>query len=303
MSVSRLGYLERFLGCVDMVMAGRRNAVSGDKWLVSNYEPSFYSVLSKHLRSPDPRVRADVVNLLAAVKERAALDIVRELRTNDKDAVRIACLGYLSALNENDTMIPDLFDILKHRNGDEFKRAAVRMSAVGRSEDVHRLRKIYGQVDGEMRDAVKETLNIIIGRDASLIERKELLLSVPVFPDERKFLSFLDSSITYLDIRYRDSVACKPHITQKTYSNVYGAIMKMRVRMFNEFDNLKHYGKDCGKMYDELIRLMEWASLDLSGKEAETAGSAVTKCPKCGEEMRSSGGIRMCVDCGIKKSL
>jgi transposase len=80
--------------------------------------------------------------------------------------------------------------------------------------------------------------------------------------------------------------------------------MKMRTRMFNEFDNLRHYGKDRRKMYDELIRLIEWASEDLSAKTLEDDGRRIsTVCPGCGTEMRSSGGIWVCIDCGIKKKL
>ena len=304
MSVSRLEYLERFLDHTDFVLSGRKNAISGDKWLVNNYDPAFYDVVAKHLRSSDARVRADVVNLLAAVRERKALGIVKELRANDKENVQIACLGYLNAIDENDTMIPELFDVLEHKNGVEFRRAAAKLSSVGRSEDIRRLRKIYGQVSGEMRDEAKKALTAIIDRDVSLKEKKELLLSVPIFPDENKFAAFLDSSITYLDIRYRDSVACRTAITSRMYGNVYNAIMKMRTRMFNEFDNLEYYGKDSRRMYDELLRLMEWASLDLSEKTADDNDrSASTVCPACGTEMRSSGGIWVCVDCGIKKKL
>ena len=303
MNVSRIEYLERFLDCVDFVLSGRRNAVSEDRWLVNNYDPSFYGAVSKHLKNSDERVRADVVRLLAAVRERAALDLIKEMRSFDKDIVRSACLGYLDSVSEEDTMIPEIFDILEHRNGAEFKRAAMRIGSVGRSGDVPRMRKIYGQVAGEMREDIKAALISVIGRDEELRKKKDLLLSIPVFPDEKRFLSFLDNSITYLDIRYRDSVAGKGIVSKGTYENVYGAIMKMRERMFNKFDNLGYYGPLCKKMYGDLLSLMEWASDDLSGKAVEsdriTAGKHL--CPRCGNEMRSNNNIWACVDCGIKK--
>jgi len=303
MSVSRIEYLERFLDCVDFVSSGRRNAISGDRWLVNNYDPSFYGAVSKHLKSSDERVRADVVRLLAAVRERSALDTVREMRASDKDAVKTACLGYLDSVNEEDTMIPDLFDVLEHKNGQEFKRAAMTMGSIGRSADVPRIRKIYGQVTGDMREDIKAALISVIDRDAELRKKKDLLLSVPVFPDERKFLSFLDGSITYLDIRYRDNIAGKGTISKGAYENVYGAIMRMRERMFNEFDNLGYYGPVCKKMYGDLISLMEWASDDLSGKavESDRITDGRRLCPRCGNEMRSNSNVWTCVDCGIKK--
>jgi ribosomal protein L37AE/L43A len=302
MSVSRLEYLGRFLDHVDFVISGKKNAISEDKWLVNNYCSLFYDVVSKHLLSPDIRVRADVVNLLAAVRERRSIDVIRGMRASDKDVVKTACLGYLSAIGESDTLIPDLFDILEHKNDDEFKRAAMKMTIAGRSEDVPRLRKIYGQVIGEMRDEIKRTLTAIIDKDDALKKNKELLLSVPVFPDERKFVSFLDTSITYLDIRYRDSVSCKDKITQGTYVNVYNALKKIRTRVFNEFDNLSYYGKETKKMYDELMHLIEWASADLSEKTVKVEeGMKRMTCPGCDSEMRYSGGVWVCIDCGMKK--
>ena len=299
MSASRIEYLQRFLDHTDFVISGRRNAISEDRWLVGNYDPSFYSIVDKHLRNTDARVRADVINLLAAVKERRALTIIKEMRASDKEIVQIACLGYLKTIGESDTMIPELFDILEHRNGPEFSRAAARIAAVGRSEDVPRLRRTYGQVSGEMREEAKKALTAIIDRDPSLSANRRLLLTVPVFPDEERFLRFLDSSITYLDIRYRDSVAPSTTVSLKVYNNVYGSIMRMRERLFNEFDNLRYYGKECSRMYDELVHLMEWASQDLSGKTAEGAGNKL--CSGCGEEMRFFSDTWVCVDCGTKK--
>jgi HEAT repeat protein len=303
MSVSRIEYLERFLDDVEFVISGKRNAISEDRWLVVNYDPMFYSAVSKHLKNTDERVRADVITLLGRVRERAAIDDVRVMRSSDKESVRTACLGYLDLMNESDNLMPDLFYILEHSNGKDFERAAMRIGNHGSSEDVPRLRKTYGQVSGDMRAVVQRTLVTIIDRDPELAKKKELLLSVPVFPDENKFSTFLDNSITYLDIRYRDSVAGKDIISERTYSNVRGAIKTMRVRMFNEYDNLKHYGRSCTDMYDELIRLMEWASADLSEKTVDK-DDRIRKdvfCPRCGNEMRMHDGVRRCIDCFMRK--
>ena len=302
MSVSRMEYLGRFLDCVDFVISGRRSAISEDRWLVTNYDPSFYGVVSKHLVNTDERVRADVIKLLAAVKERAAMDAVRKMRMSDKENVRIACLSYLAAIGEADTMMPDLFDILEHKRGQEFRAAAIKAGSAGRSEDVPRLRKIYGQVTGEMREDIQKALTLITDRDENLRKNRELILSIPIFPDEKKFNAFLDNSITYLDIRYRDSVACRPRVSAGTYSNVRSAIDKMKTRMFNEYDNLRYYEKTAGKMYDELLHLIEWAADDLSAKEIEDDRAEYAKvCSKCGNELRFYKDTWMCIDCGIKK--
>ncbi|MCL1984476.1 MAG: HEAT repeat domain-containing protein [Methanomassiliicoccaceae archaeon] len=302
MSVSRLEYLERFLDGTDFVISGRKNAISGDRWLVNNYDPAFYDAVAKHLKNTDERVRADVIRLLGAVGERRALDTVRELRTTDKESVKLACLGYLDSINESDTMIPELFNILEHMNGPEFKVAAMKMTAAGRSNDVPRLRRIYGQVTGEMRMRIRDTLTSIIERDEELKKKKDLLLSVPVFPDEKKFGSFLDKSITYLDIRYRDGVAGKRTVAANVYTNVRDALRNMRIRMFNEHDNLRYYGTPVREMYDELLSLMDWASGDLSSKTVESEHFTERNlCPKCGAEMRMRDGIWTCVDCGITR--
>ncbi|MDR2866844.1 MAG: hypothetical protein LBV13_05545 [Methanomassiliicoccaceae archaeon] len=302
MSVSRIEYLERFLDDADFVISGRRGAISEDRWLIINYHPSFYGAVSKHLMSSNERVRAETVMLFASVRERAALDAVREMRKTDKDVVRTACLGYLNALNESDSMMHDLFDVLEHKGGQEFRLAAAKTGSLGNSDDIPRIRKIYGQVTGDMRAQVRDAISAIIDRDPDMMRKKDLLLSVPVFPDERKFLSFLDNSINYLDIRYRDSIAPVKVISESTYNNVYGAIMKMRVRMFNEYDNLKHYEKRCTDGYNDLISLMEWASGDLSLKTVENICRAgAVMCPECGNEMNHHNGIWTCVRCGIRK--
>ncbi|MCL1904960.1 MAG: hypothetical protein FWG19_02410, partial [Methanomassiliicoccaceae archaeon] len=118
--------------------------------------------------------------------------------------------------------------------------------------------------------------------------------------DEKKFEMFLDKSITYLDIRYRDSVSDKKIISANVYTNVRDALRSMRIRMFNEQDNLRYYGPPARKMYDELLNLMDWASADVSSKTVEADHFTERNlCPKCGAEMRARDGVWTCVDCGI----
>jgi len=201
------------------VASGRKGAMSGDRWLIGNYDPSFYGVLEKYLRCEDERIRAETVSLLAAVRERAALPEIRRMRAREGERVAMACLGYLSAAEESDSLIPELFDILEHKRGAEFERAAVRMRSAGRSEDVPRLRRIYGQVEGGMRDSLRRALESIADRDETLRGKKDLILSVPVYPDREAFSSFLERSIDYLDVRYRGNVHPLRTVEKGTYNN------------------------------------------------------------------------------------
>jgi hypothetical protein len=305
MSVSRFDYLERFLGCADFVASGRTFAISDDKWLLNNYDPSFRTVADKHLRSSDARVRADVVRFFTKVRERAVSDAVKEMRVSDKnDAVRTACAGYLDALDENDALLSSLFDILEHRNGDEFGRAASKIGIIGKSSDVPRLRRTYGHVDDEMKEQVRKALVSIIERDGDLKKNRELILSEPIFPNEEKFLVFLDKGIVYIDIRYRDTVAPAAVIAESAYTNVRGAIRKIKARLYNEYDNLGYYGKDARRMYGELLEMTEWAADDLSKKTISGGGTKNdVYCVKCGSETVVFNGERTCIECGTKKKV
>jgi len=300
LTVGRLEYLERFLCAADFVASGRKGAMSGDRWLIGNYDPSFYGVLEKYLRCEDERIRAETVSLLAAVRERAALPEIRRMRAREGERVAMACLGYLSAAEESDSLIPELFDILEHKRGAEFERAAVRMRSAGRSEDVPRLRRIYGQVEGGMRDSLRRALESIADRDETLRGKKDLILSVPVYPDREAFSSFLERSIDYLDVRYRGNVHPLRTVEKGTYNNVARALRVMRVRLYNEYDNLGIYGPEEKEGYDELAGLVVWASEDLRGKRTAEGGRGQKdrRCPRCGGPTVTYKGLISCPECG-----
>lgn len=299
MAVSRTDYLERFLSAVDRVVEGRPGGISEDRWLVNNYTGDMLPLVDKYLSADDERVRAETVLLLADVRERAVLGKVREMRQMDSERVRLACIGYLTSMQEDDDLIPQLFDVLEHRNGQEFRKAAMRMASVAREDDIPRLRRIYGQVAGEMRSDIKVVLDRVISRNPHLQSKRELILSVPVYPDESEFERFLDSATEYLDVRYREKVLPAEKVSLGTFNNVARALRKMRTRLYNEYDNLPYYGADKSDRYTDLVNLISWANSDLSKKEvvgSERRQSHV--CPKCGGMMVSYKGMWICPDCG-----
>ncbi|MFA5452175.1 MAG: hypothetical protein WC248_01180 [Candidatus Methanomethylophilaceae archaeon] len=303
MLTNRMDYLNRFLDCIDFVIAGKKGSISNDKWLVANYDPSFYSILSVQLKNTDTRVRTEIVLLLTALKERLAIDDIKSLRMNDNEKVSSACLAFFNEINETDDCIPDLIDELKHKRGQDFKRSAMRIKAIGRSQDVPTLRMIYGQTDNEMRAEIRDSLESIIDRDPELKKNKELLLSVPVFPDEKSFERFLETSTTYLDIRYRDSVCPLSEISLDKYNNIIHGIQKIRIRMFNEQENLKWYPPDMKGRYDELLDLVIWAVDDIKEKRVISRSNIpqVHDCKRCGSRMALSHDTWICSECGFKE--
>lgn len=299
MSVTKVEYLGRFIEAVDRVMAGRPGSISEDRWLVNYYDSEKLPALKAYLACDDERVRAETVLLFAGVHERAVLDTVRDMSRRDSDKVRMACIGYLSAIESDDELTEQLFDILDHRSGAEFMKAASRIGSVAREEDVPHMRQIYGQVGGEMRSAMKVALERVVSRYPDLQPRRDLILSVPVYPDEGAFEKFLDSSIEYLDVRYRTNVLPRESVSLKTYNNVARALGKMRTRLYNESDNLRYYGPDKTDRSRELTSLISWAGTDLSSKEVvggERSRSRV--CPRCGEMLICYKGMWICPDCG-----
>lgn len=301
--MERLQYLEHFLDCVDFVSSGRKGAISEDKFLVKYYNQSFYSVLQKHLKNTDSRVRIEVILLLTKLRERLAIGDIRELRAKDNENVASACLAYLSSVDEDDKYIPDLMDELKHKRGSDFMKAAAKMRSIGRKEDVPELRTIYGQTDGEMRVAVKDALEAIIDRNDDLRQKKDILMSVPVFPDDKAFMRFLDSTTVYLDIRYRDNVFPKDEISVGTYNNVASALKKIQIRLYNEKDNLKWYPPEAKEGYNEVSDLLIWAAEDIRHKKVlyQDTNIIVHDCKACGSRMACSNGDWVCPECGNKE--
>jgi len=298
---SRLEYLERYLDAVDFVISGRKGAIYGDRWLTANYCCDFYSVIEKHLGNQDDRVRAETVMLLTVLKERRAAERIREMRMIDNERVSMACMGYLSSMGEDDVLIPKLIETLEYERGTEFKKAAARIGSVGRSGDIAVLRKIYGQTNGDMRSQIRDAMVRIIDRDPDLKKKKELLLSVPVFPDEKSFDRFLRTGTEYLDNRYRNSVRPMNGISAETYNNVVRGIRNIRVRLYNESENLEHYPAEYTSRYNRLVDLLAWSVDDLSSKEVfHTSSEKRIVCARCGSNMILGSDEWICMDCGSR---
>ena len=300
MAATSVGYLERLLDGVDAVQAGRPGAISGDRWLSSNYEPDRLRLILPYLDYEDSRVRAECVLLLATVRERAARPKIESMRRCGDDRVEMACLGYFSALADADEAAETLLDTIEHVGGEEYSLAARRLAAVARTEDLPRVRRVYGQVGGRMREEAAAVLEAIISRDPSLEPTRDLILSVPVYPDESKFEAFLDSSTEYLDVRYRENVLPRRTVSQKTYANVASAVRRMRVRLYNEADNLRYYGPDKADRAAELSALVKWAAEDLSRKEVVRKGAEPRsrECSRCGGPLVLYKGSWTCPECG-----
>ncbi len=299
---TRMGYLQELLDSIMLVSSGKKGAVSENKRLISDYDSSYYDILRRYLTNRDQRVSIEIISLLTALRERQALGDIRQLRAEANENVSNACVGYLYSLDVDDSHIPDLIDILKHRRGSEFRNAAFRMRSVGRDEDVPELRKIYGRVDGEMREQMRDCLDGIISRSPVLSKKRRMLLSVPIFPDEEKFTEFADKTVVYLDIRYRDNVSEKDSVSSSTYNNVAKALNKIQIRLFNEEANMPYYSEESKKMFEELNELYVWASRDLKTKniirEKSDSEREAPDCSRCGNRMTYGKDGWKCPICG-----
>jgi len=264
--VSRTEYFDRFLDAVDAVESGNRGAISEDRWLVENYQGSFISVLGTFMESSDENVSAETILLLASARDRTVYSKVKDLSHRGGDSVRMACVGYIDTMESDDELIPKLFDKIEHCDGHEFDAAASKLAKIARPEDMARVRRTYGQVQGSMRVKMKSVIEGILVRNPSMEAEREFHLSVPVSPDENAFDRFLTRSTEYLDVRYRSSVFPNSTISMKTYNNILEALMKMRKRLYNESDNLQYYDLDKADRFDDLSDLIAWASDDLSKK-------------------------------------
>ena len=298
-TVNSTDYLGRFLDDVDRVTSGRPGSISDDRWLVNNYDPRFLPLLDIYLKFSDDRVVSELILLFTDVRERAVSGTVRDLRKRGSERVRMACLGYITAMGEDDDLIPDLFDALEHRDGREFSKAASRMASVARVEDLDRIRRIYGQVTGEMASQIAVIIDSVINRNPSLEPKRDYLMSPPVYPDEEAFDSFLDSAFEYLDVRYRGKVMPRETVSVATFNNVARALAKMRIRLYNEADNLQYYGVDKSDRHAELAALVRVVNSDLSKKRVVSTKTGQSReCPRCGGLMVSYKGLWTCPDCG-----
>ena len=160
MSAGKAGYFERFMGGIDRIETGRPGGISEDRWLVAYYKPEYAPIICRYLSYGNEAVRAETVMLLTDVREPYAADIIRKMSTSDTEKVRGACIGYMNAVKSADERIPVLMDVLKHKRGEEFFKAAEAMKAYGRAEDVDGLRGIMGYLKGDMRAASEKVLNV-----------------------------------------------------------------------------------------------------------------------------------------------
>ncbi len=295
-SSGKAGYLERYIGGIDRIETGRPGGVSADRWLVVNYRSEYAPILERYLSYDDERVRAETIMLFTDVKEPSVADTIREMSITDTERVRGACIGYLSAFTDAEERIPELLNTIRYRTGDEFSKAAGLLGSVGRIEDIDTIRKSYGLVKGTMRNELHRTLSRIIDRNPELELRRELILSLPVRPDEDAFGSFLGRSIEYLDVRYRENIHPEKIISAKVRNNIASALNKMNIRLYNESDNLEHYGAVETERADRLSDLIRWATDDLDGKTVKTSDVA-HRCPKCGKNMTYYNGMWSCTDC------
>lgn len=299
---SRMDYLGRFLDDVDFVLNGRRGGISEDRWLVRNYDPHFADIIIKHLDHQDPRVRSESILLLAEVKERSALDKVKWMRRMDKEMVTLACLAYLTGIEENDDLVPQLLIVLREGKGEEFRNAAAKMCSAGRPEDIGALREIHGGLQDERAALVREAIEAIVDRTPSLTGKKDLLLSLPVFPNEDAYSRFLDKATDYINLRYRENVSTRQRVSVGTYRNIVKALGEIRIRLYNEEPNLLHYHPADVDRHWELVELLEWAYRDLGQKELVDVDrrSVISRCPEYGNEMRLYNERWVCVECGYR---
>ncbi|MBR2254636.1 MAG: HEAT repeat domain-containing protein [Candidatus Methanomethylophilaceae archaeon] len=296
---SELEYRCRLSDDVDLVLNGRQGAVSEDRWLVNYYQGEYVQFVSAYLDHGDSRVRAETVMLLTYVRDGECVKKIREMRISDSENVRLACLSYLDRMESDDRAVTELMETLRYSDGKEFTFACKRLSTIARKGDVDAIRKIYGQVDGVQRQNVREVLEAVIDRNPDLKPKRDLLLSVPVYPDEDSFERFLDRSVEYIDVRYRNSMFPKDTVSATAYNNVAKALRTMRHRLYNEADNLEFYGPDKTDRYMELNELMKWAGADLKKKAVVGEDRSREKaCPRCGNRMVLFNGSWSCPDCG-----
>ena len=71
----------------------------------------------------------------------------------------------------------------------------------------------------------------------------------------------------------------------------------MKIRIYNETDNLEFYSPYEAERTKELTDLIVWAYGDLASKQVyeEETGNL---CPKCGKQMIQYKGFKSCPDCG-----
>lgn len=291
----RSEYLERFYDAVDAVDSGRVHAIDEDRRLVISYSADYASVMAPFLRHDNEDVRAELVSLFTEVYERSVQEDVGRMHRSDTQKVRDRCLGYLKTMEDADSRIPGLMDDLEHTRGHDYMAAAKALERIARDSDIDRVRTVYGQTEGDMQDAARRILEAILDRSPRLEPKRVLILSMPVYPDEAAFDRFLDGAVDYIDVRYRGNVHGRDSISLTTYNNIVAALNKIRIRLYNEADNLVYYGPDMADRHLELSELLVWALGDLSSKAVVASGEVRSRaCPLCGGMMVKTGNGWAC---------
>ncbi len=266
MTVPLSNYALRYREACASAVSGRRGAISDSRFFVDNYGQGCYDVLLEGLEHEDPRVRAETVLLFSRLGITKPRDIITEMSYNDRDSVSGACVAYLKGLEASEERIPELLYTANHRNGEEFRSAMRTLGGIASAKDIPEIRRIYGQVDGEMHEQTRAALSRIVDRDPDLERKRMFVLSEPVYPDEDAFVHFLDRFIEYLDVRYREKIHPRRDVKLRTYNNVVSAILTMQIRLYNEETNLNLYGRDTKDSARYLNDLIFWAAEDLKSK-------------------------------------
>ena len=299
MDNGRLRYVRSFLDAVGYVESGRKGMISDNGNLIAGYKPAYYDILRPQLKNRNPLVVKETVLLLSKLRERQALDDVREIMYSDNGTINGACSAYLHAIEAEDDTIPKLLDVMRHDSGSEFRSAAVKLRRIARDTDVPAVREIYGQVRGDLKRPVLDILTSIISRYPELEPQRHLILSEPVYPDEEKLNTFLDKSIDYIDRRYTVNYSDAESIRADIYNNIVSSFRKIQIRLYNERANLRYYSEETKKKYDRAKELLIWGAENLQEKEVIGAGAEGPSgiCPICGSKMIHTNDGWICIDC------
>lgn len=248
------------------VAAGNRGEISHTRFFVDNYTAECYEAISSYLDHPNPAVRAEAVLLFSRLGIRKVADRIKEMSYRDADVVVGACVAYEKGIEDADSRIPGLLYTANHDNGPDFATAVRTLGGIAVERDIPEIRRVYGQVEGNQREMVYEALSRIIDRDPDLERKRDFILSVPLYPNEDSYDSFLSKSIRYLDERYRANVLPRTSISIKMRNDVVHAILTMQIRIYNERANMDCYSVDTVAMTEDLEDLIAWAADDLNSK-------------------------------------
>lgn len=267
MKASRIEYMSRFYGAVDSVCAGRRGSISDTRFFIDNYSPECYPVLESNLSNDNPDVRAETIRLLAHLGIAGPAERIAHMSMHDCDAVAMACAAYRKAVEPDLSAVGDYINALKFKEGREFIRAARMLEGLATEDSIPEIRRVYGRVQGDLREHVRDTLSRIVDRHPHLESRRDFILAPPVYPDQDSFRSYVGKATEYLDVRYREKVKPRSSISMKMHNDVVRAILNMQTRLYTESDNLEHYSEEAREESEYLEVLIAWASEDLSKKE------------------------------------